>query len=339
MTKNELEPLAPTEAKKMFLADRRGQVADQTVQADDYRLRHFIRWAKNENIENLNDLTGRKLHKFRLWRQEDGDLKKLSLRTQLKSLRVFIRWCESIDAVPEGLHEKVLLPTTSKEEEQREEILRDGQAEDVLDYLRRFEYASRTHTLLELMWHTGIRVGSVYALDLDDYDPEDERLDLKHRPSTGTALKNKSEGERMIALSRHLCEVLDDWIAHQRPETTDEHGREPLFTTQNGRLAITTMRESVYNVTRPCYYAESCPHERRESDCEATNYGYRSKCPSSVSPHSIRRGAITYFLSEDVPEKIVSDRMNVSQDVLDKHYDKRSEEVKVEQRRSYLDGV
>ena len=31
--------------------------------------------------------------------------------------------------------------------------------------------------------------------------------------------------------------------------------------------------------------------------------------------------------------------MNVGQDVLDKHYDRRSEEVKVEQRRAYLDDV
>jgi hypothetical protein len=31
--------------------------------------------------------------------------------------------------------------------------------------------------------------------------------------------------------------------------------------------------------------------------------------------------------------------MNVGQDVLDKHYDRRSEEVKVEQRRGYLEDV
>jgi len=35
----------------------------------------------------------------------------------------------------------------------------------------------------------------------------------------------------------------------------------------------------------------------------------------------------------------VSDRMDVSRDVLDKHYDRRSEEVKLEQRRGYLDHI
>lgn len=193
----------------------------------------------------------------------------------------------------------------------------------MLEYLRRFEYASRSHTLIELLWHTGLRIGAVYSLDVEDYDPEAERLNLTHRPETGTPLKNKSEGERMVALSRYVCEVLDDWIDHNRPDVADDHDREPLFTSKHGRLTISTMRERTYTVTRPCYYGDHCPHDRRERDCEATEYGYRSKCPSSVSPHSIRRGSITHFLTEDVPEKVISDRMDVGQDVLEKHYDKR----------------
>jgi len=64
-----------------------------------------------------------------------------------------------------------------------------------------------------------------------------------------------------------------------------------------------------------------------------------STCPSSVSPHAIRRGSITYHLSEDVPEKVVSDRMNVSLDVLEKHYDRRSKQEKSEQRREYIEDL
>jgi hypothetical protein len=44
-------------------------------------------------------------------------------------------------------------------------------------------------------------------------------------------------------------------------------------------------------------------------------------------------------LTCDVPVEIVGDRMDVSRKVLDKHYDRRSEQVKVEQRRRYLDNI
>ena len=338
-TTTDLEPLEPQRAKEMYQQERQGEVTERTLQAHHYRLVHFIRWCNEEGIDDLNDLTGRRLHECRLWRKEDGDLNAVSLRTQLETLRVFIRFCETIDAVPSGLHEKILLPTLSNDDEQCEEILRSEQAEDVLEYLRQSEYASRTHVVLELFWHTGIRLGSLIALDLEDYYPEQQRLELKHRPEADTSLKNGSEGERLLAVDPYICEVLDDWIAHHRPEMTDDHGRKPLLTTDQGRLAGTTVRETVYKATRPCYYSDDCPHNRDPDGCEGTDYGFYSRCPLSVSPHSVRRGSITHHLSEDVPEKVVSDRMNVGQEVLDKHYDKRSKEVKVEQRREYLEGL
>ena len=334
-----LEPLAPDTAKEMYHQEREGDVTERTLQAHHYRLVHFVRWCDQEDIDNLNDLTGRLLHEYRLWRKDDGDLNAVSLRTQLETLRVFIKFCETIDAVPSGLHEKILLPTLSNDDEQREEILETEQAEAVLDYLRRFEYASRNHVVLELLWHTGIRLGSLVSLDLDDYDPDEQRLSLRHRPETDTCLKNGAEGERLVALNEDMCMVLNDWIEQQRPDVTDDQGREPLLTTQHGRLSGTTVRDSVYKITRPCYYGDSCPHDRDLDDCEGTYNGRYSRCPSSVSPHSVRRGSITHHLTKDVPEKVVSDRMNVGQDVLDKHYDKRSEEVKVEQRRGFLDEM
>lgn len=73
--------------------------------------------------------------------------------------------------------------------------------------------------------------------------------------------------------------------------------------------------------------------------CEAMQERWTaSKCPTSVSPHAGRRRSITHQLTEDVPEQVVSDRMNVGMDVLDKHYNRRSKEVKMEQRRGISTG-
>jgi hypothetical protein len=45
------------------------------------------------------------------------------------------------------------------------------------------------------------------------------------------------------------------------------------------------------------------------------------------------------YLSKDIPGEVVSDRINVGQDTLDKHYDKRTQEQRVKQRRGYLEDV
>jgi hypothetical protein len=40
-----------------------------------------------------------------------------------------------------------------------------------------------------------------------------------------------------------------------------------------------------------------------------------------------------------VPETVVGDRANVSQEVLDQHYDRRTDREKMELRRQYLDDL
>ncbi|WP_336035168.1 tyrosine-type recombinase/integrase [Halobacterium yunchengense] len=325
----------------MYLEARKNEVSESTLSGYHYRLKHFIRWCQDvEGLDNLNDLSGRDLQRFKTWRRDDGGLKPITLQGQLDALRIFIRWCGSIDAVEQDLHEKfdALMPELKKTDEQSESILRSDAAGELLEYQRKFEWASRAHVIMELLWHTGIRLGTLHSLDVDDYDPDGERVELHHRPDTGTPLKNGREGERMIALDAEICRLLEDWIEQNRHPVEDDEGREPLLTSRNGRMNRSSIRDAVYRVTRPCFYAE-CPKGRDPDNCEGGSYGGYSKCPVNVSPHDVRRGSITYFLTEDVPEKVVSDRMNVGQDVLDKHYDKRDEAVKVEQRRGYLDNI
>ncbi|WP_418281207.1 hypothetical protein [Halorubrum sp. DTA98] len=40
-----------------------------------------------------------------------------------------------------------------------------------------------------------------------------------------------------------------------------------------------------------------------------------------------------------MPETVVGDRANVTADVIDQHYNHRSQKEKMEQRRGYLDNV
>jgi integrase len=187
------------------------------------------------------------------------------------------------------------------------------------------------------MWHGLLRRGAVRALDLDDYDPEEMTLEVRHRPETGTPIKNKHRGERYVALSAEVSGVIDAWIEDRRPEATDEHGRLPLLATIYGRPHLTTIQSYVYSITRPCEYTRECPHHRTISSCNAAEMRSAAHgCPSSISPHCIRRGAITHWLSSDVPEQAVSERANVSIRVIEEHYDRRTQRKKMEQRRKYL---
>jgi len=44
-------------------------------------------------------------------------------------------------------------------------------------------------------------------------------------------------------------------------------------------------------------------------------------------------------LNNDVPSRVVGDRANVSQSILEKHYDRRTQKEKMEQRRGFLDNL
>lgn len=335
----DLESITPAKAKEMYLAQRRDEVAESTLQAHHYRLKPFVRWCESTDLTNLNELTARGLHEYRLYRKEKDDLNTVTLRTQLSSIRVFVKFLESIDGVEQGTHDKMLIPTTDTGEGTRDQMLEADSATAMLDHLQRYEYASKEHALLSVLWTTGCRMGGAHSLDISDFDAEAQSLAFRHRPEQGTRLKNKRSGERLCALPADVCDVLEDYIAVNRCEVTDEHEREPMFTTRGGRMHKSNIREMVYATTRPCAYGQNCPHDRDPDSCEATAYTKSSQCPSSRPPHDIRRGVLTHLLKNDVPKEVVSDRANVGQDVLDKHYNRMTESEKMEQRREHLDSI
>ncbi|KTG07563.1 tyrosine-type recombinase/integrase [Haloferax profundi] len=345
---SKLEPLEPELAVQMYLDARRDELADWTLKSHKYRLSAFVQWCEESDIDNLNDLNGRDLYRFRVWRREgnfdvdDGEEPKpiapVTLKSQLTTLRAFLRFCADVNAVPGDFYERVALPKISGTDDVSDSTLEPDRATAILDYLYRYHYASRKHVEFALLWETGARMGAIRGLDLRDLDLDGRKPTVRyvHRPNEGTPIKNGERGERYNSISDRVGKMLEAYIEGPRVEATDEFGRKPLLTTYNGRISASAIRQDVYSVTRPCWYSKECPHNREISTCEAVEINHVSKCPSSRSPHDVRKGVVTLYRREEVPRRVVSDRLDASDAVLDKHYDRRGERERAEQRRNHL---
>jgi site-specific recombinase XerD len=337
---DDLDPVPPEEAVEWYLDHREPELSEKSLSNQKYRLASFVEWCDEQEIEHMSQITGRDLHHFRVWRRQGkGDhydeVSKITLQGILATLRTFLEFCAGIDAVEQGMRERVVLPEITPEEASRDAQLDAERAERILKHLERYHYASRKHLILLLLWHTGIRIGTLQTFDVDDFSPDNQYLRVRHRPDTGTPLKNGKAAQRKIAIGDFYTEVIQEYIDVSRHDVTDDHGRRPLITSQYGRLTATPIRRTVYHWTRPCMIGE-CPHDKNPDTCEYMDRDKASSCPSSRSPHGVRRGSITDHLRNGTPEEVVSDRMNVSKDVLDQHYDQRSEREKMEVRREFV---
>lgn len=204
----DLQPLEPSTAKQMYLDERQHELAQATLQSHGYRLKQFVQWCEQAGLDNLNDLTSRDIHRYRVKRRNEDGLATASMKCQLATLRMYLRFCASVDAVSPGLEEKIILPTTTAEDT-RDELIEAERAHKILDHLECYRYATLEHALLEVLWNTGLRVGATTGLDIEDYDPEEQSLEIVHRPDTESPLKNGVASERFVAVSDGVSEVLE----------------------------------------------------------------------------------------------------------------------------------
>lgn len=170
MIRDGLEPITPAETVNWYENNREPELSEKTLQNQRYRLNSFLEWAEEEGLENMNALTGRDIHRFRTWRAEQ--VKPVTLAGHLQTFRKFPEFGAAIDAVPEGMREKVHIPPIDPEDEVSEEFLSAERTRTILDYLDQFQYASRDHIVVVLLWHTGIRRGAITKFLRDGTPPE-----------------------------------------------------------------------------------------------------------------------------------------------------------------------
>lgn len=109
-------------------------------------------------IENLIDLTGRRLKEFKRWRGKQISL--TTLRNQMRTHKMFMRFCQAIEGVPHGLPMKVESLVPQKDGNgSRDEFVEAETADVILSYLEKYEYASLRHVTSPLLWRTAARQG------------------------------------------------------------------------------------------------------------------------------------------------------------------------------------
>jgi site-specific recombinase XerD len=325
--------LSPEDAVERFIKRRETDSTERTLRSYEARLQHFVDWCDERDVDSIAALDPFQVDEFQLNRQRQG-YQPATVKGQIATLQVFFRYLADAGIVDDSLPRAVSVPTVEAEDLSDDTRLAADDAEALLATLREdpAHFGQPTHATLEVLWHVGCRMGALRALDLEDVDLEDGTIAFKHRPSTGTPLKNKRDGERVVGIGEPVVQTLRTYRARERFDNRDDHGRAPFFSGRQGRPSYTTIRAWSYLATQPCLHTR-CPHGRARSTCDYVHRNHASKCPSSRSPHPVRTGSITWQLNQGLSVDVVATRVNASPATIRQYYDKASDREEFEARR------
>ncbi|MFP8891504.1 tyrosine-type recombinase/integrase [Natrialbaceae archaeon A-CW2] len=316
----------PREAARRYLRRREPDSTEGSLSGWEYRLKLFVEWCEAIGIETVGQLRRYDLDEY--YELRASEVAPATLEGQMWTIKRYVEFLEDLGAVPEGHSGAVRIPDLDPEDRSNNTKLHTDDARALLQFYRNDEqqYGTRAHAFLELAWFTGARQGGLRALDIRDVNlDENPYVDFRHRPETGTPLKNKMGGERPVALTETIVDVLRTYLRKHRYDVHDEYGRQPFLASAQGRPGKNTLRVWSYLATLPCLYSD-CPHGKERETCEWTEYAHASKCPSSRSPHRIRTGTITWLLNCGWPPEDVSERVNATVKTIEQHYDKADPE-------------
>lgn len=253
--------------------------------------------------------------------------------TYTKNVRSWLRWLSKRQYCDEATYRILDKDELGLNPGVRDEAIPRSVAQHIIEQLSEQRYGSNLHVLIELGFNAGLRIGDLRSLDVEDVVPDENTIMLRHRPDTGTRLKNgektdstAGDGERDILIKNRVTNAIQWYIDNERPDVTDEYSRSPLFATAHGRASGSTLRRWIYEATSCRWAPEEIEEDSESITCDGECNPDSSVCPCSYNPHAIRRGAIVNHLSNGLHPSRASERFDVSIPVLKKHYDPRTKQ-------------
>lgn len=327
------------EAIDLFITRNRPDWKGETARTYRKSLDTFETFAADEELETLADLEMWKIGQYTDWLVQE-DYARVTVQSKQKQARRWLKWLESQGYLRVGAHLAIEPLKLEDSEQTSSDILKPDTLREFLSFYRDSVKwrATRRHALLEIIGHTGARRSCVRALDIGDYDPDARTLTFYNRPESDTRLKRGDSHQRKVILSETPNEILHEYTERERFEKHDDNGRRPLFASRQGRPRKSSITNWLYQATLPCLMQE-CPHGRQRHTCQWTTQTDASKCPSSKSPHPIRRGSITWQLNIGRSINDVADRAATTPDVIRRYYDQPDLDEELRRRITDFDGI
>ncbi|GAB3284662.1 tyrosine recombinase XerC [Sinomonas notoginsengisoli] len=230
----------PLAAFLRYLSLERSRSA-HTVRAYESDLRSMLESAAGDGAVDLGAIDLPMLRRW-LGRQSDSGLSRSTLARRSAAARSFLGWAARESLIHSDPSIRLAAP---KRQQNLPEVLHQGQARRLVDDAAveagcGDAVAVRDLALIEVLYATGVRVGELVGLDVDDVDFERRTL----------RVLGKGDKERTVPFGAPAGEALTEWLS-ARVALANAHSGAALFLGRRGaRLGQRQAREVVDRALR-----------------------------------------------------------------------------------------
>lgn len=237
-------------------------------------VRHLLTHLAGQGVESLADI---RLADLRSWlgSQADAGAARATLARRAAAVRTFFTWAVHTGRLPVDPSLRLLAPTRTKA---LPGVLKQAEAAELLDLAAvRSDDDDPIHlrdrAMLELLYASGIRVGELVALDVDDIE----------RGQRTVRVMGKGGKERVVPFGLPADRALADWLAVRVRVVGPRSGPALFLGRRGGRVDPRQVRLIVHELLS---YVPDAP---------------------DLGPHGLRHSAATHLLEGGADLRIVQE--------------------------------
>jgi len=218
------------EKRNKFIGDLRSKGrSEATVIAYAKDIEQLLNFFSKEGCATIQDTSIEDLEKYKQYLQDNNYTPK-SISRKINSTRTFYRYLMDNAIISDNPSEKLAHP---KFETKPPRVLTEMEYRALRDVSR---IDVRLYSIVEVLLQTGIRIGELAALALEDIrKSKDGKIDYLYIKAAG------SHPFRKVPLNKSAKKAIDEYL-EVRPETEDD----TLFVTKNGRpLLVRNIRTAI----------------------------------------------------------------------------------------------